>query len=188
MRERLIKPSCIGCPHNHYHSDMVPQKKFGVMMHCGEHFCTGGKRARRFKRGDPKIHVPKWCPKRKNPCELRIYALKSKQDWWTHCSLNCDAGKHFSVSAHRYALRYEGTIELSPYEFWKEREQSPYDDLLPVAVELYEVLEIDDGLKPVFFYRDMTDFRLEPLFDAGRARKNIMEKDDGPHLSERKEQ
>ena len=188
MRERLIKPSCIGCPHNYSHLDAIPQKKFGVMMHCGEHYCTDGKRARRFKRSDPKIHVPQWCPKRKNPCELRIYALKSRHDRWMHNSLNCSLGKHFSVSAYRYALRYEGTIELSPYEFLKQGEQSPYDDLLPVAVELYEVLEIDDGLKPVFFYRDMTDFHLEPYFEAGRARGNVMEEDKEPHVSERKEE
>ena len=188
MRERLIKPTCIGCSHDYSHLDAIPQKKFGVMMHCGEHYCTGGKRARRFKRGDPKIHVPQWCPKRKDPCELRIYALKSRRDWWMHCSLSNDAGKHFFVPAHRYALRYEGTIELSPYEFWKERAERPYADLLPVPIKLYEVLEIDDGLKPAFFYRDMNDFRLEPYFDAGRAKENVMEEDKRPHVSERKEE
>lgn len=180
MGEKLYQPLCSSCPHNLSYLDSIPQKKFGVMMHCGERFCTGGKRARRFKRNDSKIHVPQWCPKRKNPCELRIYALKSRTDWWTHDYLYRDAGKDFSVSAHRYALRYEGTIDLSPYEFWKRIDEEPYAGLLPASVELYEVLEFDDGLKPVFFYKDIGDFRLMHSFNTGRARKNVMEESSDP--------
>ena len=55
MKYTLRCPSCTGCPHDLYFGEAIPKKQFSVMMHCGEHFCTGGKKARRFKRSDPKI-------------------------------------------------------------------------------------------------------------------------------------
>lgn len=117
MRETLYQPSCYGCSHDVHYQDAVPMRTCGVMMHCGERYCTGGKRARRFKHGDPQSHVPKWCPKRKNPCELRIYALKSLEDWSLHDLLSEGLGELLSPAASRYALRFDGTIELTPQEF-----------------------------------------------------------------------
>lgn len=175
MKESLRQPMCIGCPHNLHYLDSIPQKKFGVMMHCGEHFCTVGKRARRFKKRDPQSHVPDWCPMRKTPCQLRVYALKSLDDWYLHSMLDEGVGKGFSPSAHRYAKRLEGTIELSPHEFWRRCKVGPADDILPVSMRPYEVLEIDDGLEPAFFYKDKAELRLIHSFDAGRARKNTMD-------------
>lgn len=173
MQEKLYQPTCVGCPHNLHYLDFVPKKQCGVMMHCGEHFCTGGKRARRFKKSEPKLRVPDWCPRRKNPCELRVYALKNADEWRLHSLLDEGIGEGFSPSASRYALRFEGTTELSPYEFWKQCELEPAAALLPIQVELYEVLEIDDGLKSVFFYQDRTGLRLQRFFDTEQAQKNV---------------
>lgn len=180
MRDKLYQPVCSGCPHDLSYVDFIPQKNFGVMMHCGEHYCTGGKRARRFKRGDPKNRVPAWCPKRKTPCELRVYALKSLDDWYLHDLLSEGLGEILSPAASRYAPRFEGATELTPQEFWKRCDQEPAAGLLPVSMQLYEVLEIDDGLKPAFFYRDKADLRLVRSFDTGRARKNTMEMYEDP--------
>lgn len=58
MKYTLRRPSCAGCPHDLYYMESIPKKQFGLTMHSGQRFCTGGKRARRFKRGDPKVHVP----------------------------------------------------------------------------------------------------------------------------------
>lgn len=76
MRGKVYQPMCSGCPHDLYYSGSIPQKQFGVMMHCGEHFCTGGKRARRFKRSDPKIRVHRlrgvafyWGVREQVPCQ-----------------------------------------------------------------------------------------------------------------------
>lgn len=180
MRETLYQPSCYGCSHDVHYQDAVPMRTCGVMMHCGERYCTGGKRARRFKHGDPQSHVPKWCPKRKDPCELRIYALKSLEDWSLHDLLSEGLGELLSPAASRYALRFDGTIELTPQEFWKRCAQEPAADLLPIPIQLYEVLEIDDGLGSAFFYKGRTDLRVVSDFDAERARKNIMEDSCGP--------
>ena len=125
MKYTLRRPSCTGCPHDLYFGEAIPKKQFGVMMHCGEHFCTGGKKARRFKRSDPKIAVPQWCPKRKSPCELRVYALKSIQDWHLHRLLPPDPDDPICISERRYALASSSKIELTPQEFWKRCQNEP---------------------------------------------------------------
>lgn len=177
MKKHLYQPTCTGCSHNIYYSNAIPQRMCGVMMYCGEHYCTGGKRARRFKKSDPQIRVPDWCPKRKNPCELRVYALKSTEDWLLHSMLDEGVGKGFEPAARRYALRFEGTTELSPYEFWRRCEVEPVGGLLPVSMRLYEVLEFDDGLKPACFYWKDGTFSLLMSFDAETARKNVLQQD-----------
>ena len=144
------------------------------MMHLGERFCTGGKKARRFKRGDPKIYVPDWCPKRKTPCELRVYTFKNANAWWLHTMLERDLGR-FTPDGVRYAIVQKLTTELSPREFWKRLESEFYQDILDVHLEPYSVLEIDDGLKPAFFYYVDGGFTLLYAFNAEAARKNKKE-------------
>ena len=140
-----------------------------------KHFCTGGKKARRFKRSGPKIAVPQWCPKRKNPCELRVYALKSIQDWHLLRLLPPDPNDPICISEHRYALASNSKIELTPQEFWKRCQNEPWTDLLVVDTPLYSVVEIDDGLAPAFFYRTMDGLRIAPHFNTEKARTNRME-------------
>ena len=41
-----------------------------------------GKRAREMKKQDPKVYPPSWCPKRKDPIELRLYAYKDTNVWY----------------------------------------------------------------------------------------------------------
>lgn len=175
MKYTLRRPSCTGCPHDLYFGEAIPKKQFGVMMHCGEHFCTGGKKARRFKRSDPKIAVPQWCPKRKSPCELRVYALKSIQDWHLHRLLPPDPDDPICISERRYALASSSKIELTPQEFWKRCQNEPWTDLLDVDTPLYSVVEIDDGLAPAFFYRTMGGLSVAPHFNTEKARTNRME-------------
>ena len=64
---QLRKETCIGCECDLRYMENIPTKQMGIMMHLGERFCTGGKRTRKFRRSDPKIYVPDWCPKRKKP-------------------------------------------------------------------------------------------------------------------------
>lgn len=175
MREGPRKPTCFGCPYDVHYSDAIPKKTMGVMMHFGERFCTGGKKARRFKRGDPKIHVPKWCPKRKSPCELRVYMFKNASEWWLYTSLRRDIGHSPTPSGFRYALTQELTTELSPQEFWKRLEAEPYQDIFGFSLESYSVVEIDDGLRPAFFFYEDGGFTLIHSFNAETARKNKKE-------------
>ena len=91
----LRKPTCADCPHNLQYMERLPIKKKGVTMHLGERFCVAGKRARKFKRSDPKTYVPSWCPRLKAPCELRIYGFKNQREWR-------DAPQYVRVSGRGY--------------------------------------------------------------------------------------
>ena len=175
MREALRKPVCSSCPHNLHYSDAVPKRAMGVMLHMGERFCTGGKKPRRFKRVDPKVFVPSWCPKRKTPCELRVYTFKNVSEWWLHIMLERDLGCCLTPDGVRYALVWESTTELSPRAFWDRLESESYQDILDVSLEPYSVVEIDDGLKPAFFYYVDGGFTLLYSFNTEAARKNKKE-------------
>ena len=171
----LRHPSCAGCPYDLHFGEAIPKKQFGVMMHCGEHFCTGGKRARRFKRSDPKIAAPQWCPKRKSPCEVRSYSLKSIRDRQMFLCLSADPNDPLYISEYRYALASSTKIELTPQEFWSRCQNEPGTELLDVDIPLYSVVEIDDGLAPSFFYRTVEGFRIASHFNTAKAMKNRME-------------
>ena len=171
----LRRPSCAGCPYDLHFGEAIPKKQFGVMMHCGEHFCTGGKRARRFKRSDPKLAAPQWCPKRKSPCEVRIYSLKSIRDRQMFLCLPADPNDPLYISEYRYALASSTRIELTPQEFWSRCQNEPGTELLDVDIPLYSVVEIDDGLVPAFFYRTVEGFRIVSHFNTAKAKKNRME-------------
>ncbi len=175
MSETPKKPTCTGCPHNFTYSDFVPMRKMGVMMHLNERFCTGGKKARRFKRNDPKIHTPVWCPKRKDPCELRVYSFKSSDDWMMHTMLSSSIGQELPPEGYRYALTQELHTKLTPRDFWERCKLETSAELLSVEVELHDVVEIDDGLKPVFFYKTEMGYTMPCRFDAEAAKKNHKE-------------
>lgn len=169
------KPTCFDCPHNLQYMEDMPIKQKGVTMYPGERFCVAGKRARKFRRSDPKAHVPSWCPKRKSPCELRIYGFKNTDEWMMHDSLCYHLGKDIPPEGRRYAVLYDLHTELTPRAFSERCNEEPDARTLGVAVHRHYVVEIDDGIKPVFFYKTENGYELLALFDAETAKKNIME-------------
>lgn len=52
--KKLREPTCYNCPHRVHYGGDVPMKKYGVMMRLGDVFCVFGKKARRFKKSDPR--------------------------------------------------------------------------------------------------------------------------------------
>lgn len=83
-----------------------------------------------------------------------------------------------SPSAFRYAVRYEGHTDLAPYEFFECCNVKSDDEILGAAVQHYDVVEIDDGIKPAFFYKTEHGYELLFSFDAKTAKKNIREEID----------
>ena len=175
LRNIVISPSCRFCPYHMRYWESVPQKQHGIIMHCGERFCTGKKRARRFKRYELEDDVPNWCPKKKKPCELRIYSLKNVKEWSLHTQACFQQKKAVYPTGSQYTLTGESYIDLDPCAFWDRCDYEWYADLLGVNLQLYEVAEIDDGLRPAFFY--MTGKGLVPVtgFDVEAARKDEKE-------------
>lgn len=163
-------PTCASCPHNLYFDERFSKYHRGVTMHPGERFCICGKRARRFKRDDPKVRAPEWCPKRKKPCELRIYEFKDANSWYLHELLCHDLKKEIEPSGHAFAVIYEGHTELTPKAFWEQRENDR--ELLGVEIYRQNVVEIDDGLSPVCFFKGNKGYRVVTTFNAEAARNN----------------
>ena len=87
-------------------------------------------------------------------------------------------GEDTSPSAFRYAVRYEGHTDLAPYEFFECCNEKSDDEILGAAVQHYDVVEIDDGIKPAFFYKTEHGYELLFSFDAKIAKKNIREEID----------
>ena len=164
------QPTCEGCTHNLYFGERFSKYQRGVTMRPGEHFCTCGKRARKFKPSDPKAKVPEWCPKRKTPCELRVYEFKSADAWYLHEMLCRDLKKEIDPSGYAYAVACEGHTELTPKAFWERC--SDDRKLLGVEIRHQNVVEIDDGLSPVSFFKTNKGYRILVAFNTEVARGN----------------
>ena len=166
----IKQPCCTGCKNELYYYERLPKRQQGVMMRPGERFCTCGKRARKFKPGDPKVKVPSWCPKQKTPCEVRVYEFKDSEAWYLYEMLCRDLRKEIDPSGHAYALAYEGHTDLTPKAFWEQRENDR--ELLGVAIYHQNVVEIDDGLAPVCFFKANKGYRVVTTFNTEAARNN----------------
>lgn len=172
------KNTCSECKSHFHYMEPFSVKQKGVMMRFGDRFCMGGKKPRRFGRGDPKLHVPTWCPKRKDPCELRVYGFKNTDEWMMHDCLCASLGRDILPEGRRYAVMFELHTKLSPREFAERCNDEPDAETLGVAVHRHYVVEIDDGIKPTFFYKTENGYQLLAMFDAVTARKNVKEDND----------
>ena len=171
METYLRYPTCSDCPNYYLHESNTALIKGGIRLQPFDRCCTALKRAHKFRKSEAKRKIPAWCPKRKIPCELRVYGFVSAEAWFTHSLFaNRDKRLYSPLSAH-YGLRYEGHTELTPQDFWKGRRKSSLLPALSTTVKLYEVVEIDDGLMPACFYLTENGYRLERFFKTEGARK-----------------
>ena len=174
--DRVLLPSCSDC------SDFLRCEKYGmeaggVRLEPGFCYCLSGKRPRRFSSKALRIRVPEWCPKRKSPCELRIYYFKSERDRQMHTFLQSGADHDVTPEERRYAVAFEGHTDLTPRNFWLACNKSPVEELIGWEIRWYSIVEIDDGLRPYCFYRAVNRFIPLPYFKTEAARKNTMEDD-----------
>lgn len=178
----LREPSCYNCSSRFLYEGKFPMKKSGIMMHPGERFCMFEKRPRRFKKQDPVLRVPAWCPKRLEQRKLRIYGFKSTDEWMLHDRLCRDLGLCISPEGHRYAVEQELDTELTAKEFLERSANETDAELLGgITLSRYQVLEIDDGLQPAFFYKTEYGYTCEPFFNAKAAVPLPVEKEKTKH-------
>lgn len=136
---------CIGCE---AHLD------FGLSRYCAGF--KNKKRRKAFRKSDPAYKAPKWCPKRKEPCEYRIYSYADERAAVMARMFEEDSigGRDIAFpSAFRYRLRAEGKTGLSPKDFYENANAG--DDpspLLDENIQTGDVVEIDTGLAQFFFY------------------------------------
>ena len=75
-----------------------------------------------------------------------------------------DLGMDISPDGWRYAPLYELHTDLTPREFAKICNDAPDAETLHVAVHRHYVVEIDDGLRPAFFYKTECGYDMYPLY------------------------
>lgn len=144
------KPRCSSCEYYGVHNESVPKKVAGAFLRVGCRYCSGGKRIRVFKRSDPKVYIPSWCPRRKEPAELRVYCYKDTDAWFLSFLFEQD-GTHRSPHGYEYAVRHECSTELTAKGFYESTEHKLISDVLGFPVQTNEVIKIDDGLRPYYF-------------------------------------
>lgn len=60
--------------------------------------------------------------------------------------------KIISPSAFHYKLRIELPLGQTAKQFYDSAQKDPLSAILPEEVEIGEIIEVDDGLQPYFFY------------------------------------
>lgn len=118
---------------------------------------AGRKNGRRFQRKDIKRKPPEWCPLRLNPPVCRIYGFKDDfQEMMEHevwCSLDPKKQDWCYPLAYRYQFRREISLGMSAAQFYAAVQSEPIEDVLgDTSLKIGELIEIDNGLKPQFFY------------------------------------
>ena len=146
----------------------------------GTRYCKGfpkGKKPKRFKSSDPKYKAPKWCPRRISPPVCRIYGFANEQcrelDILPRNRFDRKRDQYIYLSSSHYKLRLEKTLGINAKTFFDRSKHSGLDDfLVETDLSLGEVVEIDDGLRPYYFYHlSWSVFVPVSLFERSNCRK-----------------
>lgn len=76
---------------------------------------------------------------------------------------------------YQYAMRYEGVSKLTARELESLESSGTLEQLLGTPVTAEEIIEIDDGLTPYFFYVQNAYTVWCIPFDGEKARQNKLE-------------
>lgn len=126
----------------------------------GSRYCSGfpkKRKPKRFKSSDPKYKAPKWCPRRISPPVCRIYSFADKLsrelDIFPRNHFDRKRDMYVCLSSAHYKLRLETTLGINAKTFFERSKHGDLDDfLIETDLSLGEVVEIDDGLRPYYFY------------------------------------
>lgn len=168
--------TCASCEHCQYVGSGLAQ-----MRYCGGF--PERKNPKRFRSSDPKIKVPKWCPRRLSPSVCRVYGFTDEEsrgmDILPRRRFDPKKDRYISVLSSHYKLLLETPLGMTAKAFYAAVETGDIYDILPDDVlEPGIVVEIDDGLKPYYFYF-LSWSRVVPVcsFDLARVRKPTLERE-----------
>ena len=165
------EPYCPGCQYHQTVGEAVGRTRY----------CNGflkRRKSKRFKRSDPKYKPPGWCPRRISPPACRVYGFADRDSELMHWMFNskdvlsCERTAHISVSERHYRLRLEVSLGMTAKQFYDATQSESLSDIFSrygAQVERSEIIEIDDGLKPYYFYC-MGGFAVVPLVSFDRSR------------------
>ena len=162
----FLSPSCLNCQYRLVMGTLSSETRY----------CTGfkKKKARRFRSSDPQIKPPKWCPRRLPKPICRIYGFADEMseliDMYERSEGILKDSDYVSPPPHRYKLRLELPLGMKAQTFYEAVRAGDIDTIFSgdTELELGEVVEIDDGMKPYYFYY-MSWSKLVPIFDFSLA-------------------
>lgn len=143
------EPDCrYSCPHF---------RSVGTLLNETYYCMKKGKNGKRFLKKELKHKPPEWCPLRIIPPVCRIYgfkdALGESMERDNRLSIDPDQMSWYFSMAHRYRFRIEVPLGMTAAQFYAAVKEEPVETVLGgVPVNNGELIEIDDGLSPVFFY------------------------------------
>ena len=141
-------PGCGQCPYHQRGGGGISETRY----------CAGFKRKKpkRFRRSDPISKAPKWCPRRIAPSICRIYGFKDERSAYMDLLWREEyrAGqlKTISPASFHYNFKMEIQLGMTAKQFFDASQESPLRDILSEEVDDGEIIEIDDGLQPYYFY------------------------------------
>lgn len=165
-------PTCMDCPSRLDFEERTSRILNGTCLQPFEKYCTATRHPKQIRKSSLMKKPPIWCPRLKKPCELRVYGFIDDEARRMHSFFSNLYGNEGDPRENRYAVRYEGAIDLTAREFWRRCNKCGADLELPTNVELYEVVEIDDGLKPICFYLTPHGYQQAPLFKPEKVKRN----------------
>ena len=146
---RFFEPSCTECP------SYSVQGTFP----CETRYCMAkSRKGKRFKSSDPKFRAPKWCPKRLQSRVCRVYRLKDEEgslEWARRAVFNPNELTYYPVTVYRYdpEPKLEKNIGYTVRQFYERvNEDGPEYILDELGLEFGDLFELDDGLRPYYFY------------------------------------
>lgn len=132
-------------------------KRVGV-LDSATLYCTAGKKARRLPKAGVKRKVADWCPKKISPPRCRIFGFKNEEEENLDFLINRNGDTNIIrdlafPASHRYKVRCTYPLDMTAKQFWSAlEEQSVFDIFSDAELTQGEVIEIDDGLRPYYFY------------------------------------
>lgn len=121
-------------------------------------YCGGFKRRKpkRFRSSDPKSKAPKWCPRRISPPACRVYGFADEcaeyMELLWRMEYEVGRSKVLSPSPGHYRFRAELALGMTAKQFFDSTQEEPLNGILKEKVDDGEIIEIDDGLQPYYFY------------------------------------
>ena len=155
---------CSSCPDLQY-----PENELWATRYCKGF--PRKKKPKRFKSSDPKYKVPKWCPRRISPPVCQIYGFADERardmDMLTRSGFDRKRDKYIYPLTSHYKLRLEIPLGINAKTFYTRSRCGEMEDfLVETDLSLGEIVEIDDGLRPYYFYYwSWSEFVPAPLFN-----------------------
>lgn len=103
-------PTCMDCPSRLEFEERTGRILNGTRLQPFEKYCTATRRPKQIRKSGLLKKPPSWCPKLKDPCDLRVYGFVSEEEKQMHYFHISMFGENNTPMESRYALRYEGTI------------------------------------------------------------------------------